>query len=74
MLIVLGSLAILIGAIWLVVAAFQESVLWGLAVLIFHGIASFIFLILHPEQAWRPIALEIVGVVLVMMGAAMTHH
>jgi len=74
MLVILGMIAILVGAIWLIVAAFQESPVWGLAVLFFHGIASFIFLILHPEQAWRPVALEVVGVVLVMLGAAMNHH
>ena len=72
--ITLGFIAILVGGIWLLVAAFQESVLWGLALFFFPGIVSIAFLILHPERAWRPFMLQIVGVVMFFVGVALAHH
>jgi hypothetical protein len=59
-LMVLFGGCLLIASLWLLVVAFQESILWGLACL-FVPLASLFFVITHWEQAKRPFALNAIG-------------
>lgn len=69
LLIILGLICIVIGGIGLLIAAFRESILWGLACLFLHGIVSLIFVILHWQEAKGPFLLQTVGIVLILIGA-----
>jgi hypothetical protein len=69
-LIVLGGLAALVGGLWLLVLAFQESILWGLCSL-FIPLVILIFALTHWEVAKKPFLIQIGGVVLYFLGAAL---
>jgi hypothetical protein len=60
-LIVCGGVTV-VGTLWLLGVTFSESILWGLASL-FLPAASFVFVITHWEQAKRPFAVHMVGLV-----------
>lgn len=64
---IIAAILLTIGSFWILIEAFQESVLWGLACLFFSGIASFAFLFVHPNRALRPFALQLVGGVLLVI-------
>ena len=66
--ILLGALLLVIGFLWFVIAAFQESVLWGLGVL-FVPFVHLIFLVLGWDRAKRPFFLQLVGLALVLFAA-----
>jgi len=53
----------LIGGIWMIVRGFQESVLWGIA-MILCGIVSLFFLFAHWSRAKDPFFLQLVGIAL----------
>ena len=63
----LGFLLVIVSAIQLVIAAFKQSVLWGLGYL-FLPIVWFIFLFMHWDKARKPFFLQLFGVVLVVVG------
>jgi hypothetical protein len=68
-LIVVGAIMSLVGGIWFLVVAFQESVLWGLACLLF-PIVSLIFLISHSDRALNPFLTSLGGTLLIYIGSA----
>lgn len=79
MLAILGTLVILAGAaLWLLgafaflIAAFRESILWGLAVL-FLPITSIFFLILHWPRARNAFFLELWGIGIILIGSLIAH-
>jgi hypothetical protein len=51
---------ILIGFVFFLIAAFRESVLWGLGVL-FLSPVSLVFLIVHWDRAKQPFFLQLYG-------------
>lgn len=57
----LGSLAVMVGGIMLLVAAFRESVGWGFAVLFLSPIAPLIFVFSHWEEAKPGILVQLLG-------------
>lgn len=61
---IIAAILVTVGSFWILIAAFQESILWGLACLFFPGIASFALLFIHPNRALRPFALQLIGGVL----------
>jgi len=63
----LGVAVMLAGAIWLLVTAFSESILWGLGCL-FVPFVSLIFLILHFDKAGKPFGLWLIGLVTMLGG------
>ena len=65
-----GAIVAGIGGIWFLIAAFQESVLWGLGCL-FLGPVSLIFLILHWDTAGKPFLVQLAGVVPMFAGMMM---
>ncbi len=62
-----GVIALLIGGIWLLVVAFQQDVVWGLACL-FIPFVSLIFLVKYWEKASRPFAVWGGGLLGVLLG------
>lgn len=64
-LVLVGLLLALLGAITFLVATFRESVLWGLACL-FLPLASLAFLILHWQKAKDPFFLQLWGIALII--------
>ena len=65
-----GAIVAFIGGIWFLIAAFQESVLWGLGCLVL-GPVSLIFLILHWDVAGKPFLVQLAGVVPMFAGMMM---
>jgi hypothetical protein len=59
-----------VGGIWLIVVAFQESVLWGLGSL-FIPLVGLAFVISHWDTAKRPFLVNIGGAVLMVLGSVM---
>ena len=58
------------GGIWLLVVAFQESVLWGLGCL-FVPIVSLVFVIMHWEKGGKPFLISLGGGVIALIGTSM---
>ena len=69
--VLVGVVLVLVGAIYFVVVAFQESLLWGLAVLFLPGIVSLIFLIVEWPTAKRPFFWQLWGILFVIGGIAL---
>lgn len=59
---------ILIGAIGFLIAAFKNSILWGLGCLLFSPI-SIVFLVLYWQDAKNPFFLQLIGILIVFLGA-----
>jgi hypothetical protein len=55
----------IIGGLWFIVRAFQESILWGLGVILCQ-IASLIFLIAHWSRAKDPFFLQLAGIAVML--------
>ena len=68
LLIYLGFAIIIIGAIGFLIAAFRNSILWGLGCLLFSPI-SIVFLILYWQEAKNPFFLQLIGLGLVFLGS-----
>jgi hypothetical protein len=66
----IGYLAAMIGGIWIIVIAFQDSVLWGLGSLLI-PLVALVFVIQHWEETKKPFLIEIGGIVLAVAGGAM---
>jgi uncharacterized membrane protein HdeD (DUF308 family) len=69
--VLVGLVLLVVGAIYFLIVAFQESLLWGLAVLFLPGIVSFIFLIVEWPAAKRPFFWQLWGILLIIGGIAM---
>jgi hypothetical protein len=54
-----------IGGLWFLIRGFQQSVLWGLAMLLC-GIASLIFLFMHWSRAKDPFFLQLLGLAVML--------
>ena len=65
-----GVFVILIGSIWFLIAAFKESVLWGLACL-FIPLVSLFFLVIHFKEAAPPFLVQLIGVGLIVASSAL---
>jgi hypothetical protein len=50
----LGTALLGVGAVWMVLAAFHESAMWGICCILFWGLAHFFFVMLHWEKAEKP--------------------
>jgi hypothetical protein len=65
---VTGILIALICDIWIVVLAFQESVLWGLGCL-FLPVVGIVFAIMYWDTAHKPFLISLGGAALAFVGA-----
>ena len=64
-----GALA-LVGGLWLLVASFRTSLLWGLACLLCSPLGPLLFVVLHWRAASTPFLVNLVGSLLAMGGLA----
>lgn len=64
---VIGAITAVVGGIRFLIAAFEESVWWGLGVLLF-GIMTPVFLILRFREAWPSTRTALIGVGFVAAG------
>jgi hypothetical protein len=67
---VVGAIITIVGGARFVIVAFEESVWWGLSVLLL-PIVSPIFLILHFGDSWRPALNFVIGFILVLLGTGL---
>ncbi len=61
-----GIVLLLVGGLFFIVAAFRESLLWGLGVM-FLPIVPLIFLIVHWHRAKGPFFLQLYGIGFVLL-------
>ena len=69
-LVVIGWIIGLVCGIWILVLAFQKDPVWGIGCLLC-GIVTLIFVIQNWEQTKKPFLINLGGVVLVLIGAAL---
>jgi hypothetical protein len=72
-LIFLGFVIFIVGWFLFMVAAFRESILWGLACL-FIPIVQLFFLIVHWPAARRPFFLQLLAFVMIIVGFIINPH
>jgi hypothetical protein len=63
----LGWLLTMVGGVWIMIAAFRESIVWGLCVM-FLPIAQPIFICTHWGQCWRPLLISLFGMATAVAG------
>ncbi|MDB6025257.1 MAG: hypothetical protein JWM68_1480 [Verrucomicrobiales bacterium] len=72
----IGGIVILVGTIMFLIAAFSESILWGLGS-IFVPFVALVFLCMHWDVAKRPFLIKLAGLAVVAVGVVlmmmMTH-
>ena len=73
LLIVLGIIMFVIGGFWFLIAAFQESIWWGLACLLL-PIVQLFFLIVHWREAQKPFGLQLLGMAVMVTGFFIAPH
>ena len=68
LIIIFGLIIFVIGGFWFLVVAFKQSVLWGIACLLL-PIVPLIFTLVHWSEAKSPFFMQVVGFVLLLIGA-----
>lgn len=64
-----GLLILVIASIGFLIAAFKESIWWGLGCLLLSPV-SLIFLIMHWHQAKNPLFLQLIGLAIMCVGGS----
>jgi hypothetical protein len=67
-LVLIGLVIALVGGVWLLIKAFQTSILWGLGSM-FVPFVSLIFVFTHWEIAKRPFLISLAGAVFIIVGS-----
>lgn len=63
-----GYIIVVLGGLWMLFVIFQTSVVWGiLSILV--PFVSLLFVIMHWDDTKRPFLVQIVGLVLIYLGA-----
>ena len=71
LLLIMGAIIALVGFAWIVVMAFQESLLWGLACFFCKPIGTLIFVVLFWQEAKKPFFVYLAGALICGLGYAM---
>lgn len=66
----IGAVMALVGTVWLILAAFEESLWWGLGCL-FIPCVSLIFALSNWDRAAKPFLITLAGGLISMLGAMM---
>ncbi|HZV37059.1 MAG TPA: hypothetical protein VFB72_20955 [Verrucomicrobiae bacterium] len=69
----IGGITAFVGGIIFLIAAFRESLLWGLACLLIPFV-SLIFLVLHWAEAKKGFFIQLVGLALIVIGVLIGGH
>ena len=67
-LLLVGYIAAVLGGLWLLVLIFQNSVVWGICSLVIPFV-SLIFVFTNWDDAKKPFLVQVVGLVLIFLGA-----
>jgi hypothetical protein len=67
-----GALIAVVGGIWLLVVAFQESIGWGIGCLLCAPVAI-VFAIMNWEKAKKPFLIELGGALLAGIGTSIAY-
>lgn len=67
----LGALAMAVSGVWLIVVAFQKSIVWGLCYL-FVPFAGLVFICMNWDRASKPFLLNLLAVVVCGAGVFMS--
>lgn len=70
-LVISGIVLLCVGGLWMTVAAFAESPIWGIAFLLSGGGAELAFMFLHWDRAKGPIITQAAGLGLLIAGIVM---
>jgi hypothetical protein len=70
LLIIVGYIIMAVGGIWILVIAFQDSLLWGFLCLCV-PLASLVFVITHFEEAKKPFFVWLAGLPIYFLGAVL---
>lgn len=62
-----GSIIAFVGGILFLIAAFRESILWGILCLCFSPV-QIVFLIIHWQEAKKPFFIELLGIAISVVG------
>ena len=63
----IGYIIMLVGSIWVLVIAFQESVLWGVCALLI-PFEILVFVVMNWEKAGKPFLISLAGIVPMVIG------
>ncbi len=66
----LGFLLSIVCSFWILILGFQESILWGIAMILFSPV-SLIFVILHIGKTGVPLLYSLVGFAMMMFGSVL---
>ncbi|MEL6614987.1 MAG: hypothetical protein AAFQ43_04585 [Bacteroidota bacterium] len=66
---IIGTLALAVGLLYLIVRAFEESTLWGIACLLC-GPLVFVFAVLHWDAAKAGLISVVAGIAVLLVGGA----
>ncbi|WP_170113014.1 hypothetical protein [Ahniella affigens] len=69
-LMIVGIGLALVGGLWLLVKAFQTSILWGLGCL-FLAPVQLVFIIMHWDVAKKPFLYYLAGIVIMVIGTVL---
>ena len=70
-LMIVGGLVALVGGIGVLIAAFRESVGWGIGCLVV-PLVSLIFVVMHWEETKKPFLLNVAGSIVMVVGAVIS--
>ena len=70
-LMVIGGIAMVVGGIGILIAAFHESVIWGIGCMLI-PIVSLIFVVMHWQETKKPFLINVVGTIIFIAGGAMS--
>lgn len=60
----MGAILGVIGSLWMMIAAFAENPVWGIAFLLSGGLAELAFVFVHWDRAKSPLLTQIIGIAL----------
>lgn len=66
----IGVIVGLVGGIWILMLAFQESIVWGIGC-IFVPFVSLIFVVMNWDEAKKPFLINLGGLALMILGSAL---
>lgn len=70
-LLIVGYVGMLVGGIWLLVAAFKTSVLWGVLSLLV-PFASLVFVCKNWDVSKKPFLIQVGGIALIILGVVLS--
>ncbi|KAA3647719.1 MAG: hypothetical protein DWQ07_01680 [Chloroflexi bacterium] len=68
----IGTILSTVGSIWLLILAFREGTMWGLAAM-FVPFVMLVFVIMYFGETWQPMVINLLGGVIATLGLAILY-